>query len=116
VGRTTRDDEEAKQKASLRCASCGAEYIAGTTLCAACMGTDLRPIPRSRTHHRAAWWIPLLIPAVIIPLLTIDKISRGTYVFHSNPGLIIFGWIEIVVFLGLSAFVAGRRYERSHRE
>jgi hypothetical protein len=36
--------DSAPWAAGVRCVSCGSEYIAGTTLCADCMGTDLQPI------------------------------------------------------------------------
>jgi hypothetical protein len=41
TGQSQREDSN---DPSLRCASCGTEYIAGTVLCADCMGTDVRPI------------------------------------------------------------------------
>lgn len=38
---------------AVQCATCGSEYIAGTVLCADCMGTEFRPIPAAKPVREA---------------------------------------------------------------
>jgi len=51
---------------ALQCRSCDAEFIAGTTLCAECLGTDLVPsqpaVPPNKPHAFLYFW--LLAPAL----------------------------------------------------
>jgi hypothetical protein len=68
---------------------------------------------RLASRFTKQWWLPILIPAILIPTLVIDTGRKGTHVVHSTYGSAVVGWVAICLFLGATAFFAGRRYERS---
>ena len=65
---------------------------------------------------RGAWWLPLLIPAMVTPAVVISQISRGRHVIQWNAFSVIVGWVLIALWMGVPCFFAGVRLNRSRRD
>ena len=59
------------------------------------------------------WWLPLLIPAVVLAIGFVGSLRGGTRVVHNSPGDAVGGAVVGVLFIGWPFFAAGVRRQRS---
>ena len=71
-------------------------------------------VPTRDTANRFRWWVPLLVPMVILILLAIDATNRGTHVVRPRFLGELIGVIIIGLVVGLPAFIAGVLYHRQN--
>ena len=62
---------------------------------------------------RGPWWLPLLITAVVLIVITIGNATQGRHVANpASPAGAIATSLAIGTIIGLPAFFAGKRYAR----
>jgi hypothetical protein len=59
------------------------------------------------------WWLPLLIPAVLLALLAFTSVHRGRHVVHQTVVMAVAGTVAFVVLVVWPSFAAGVGYQRS---
>jgi len=67
----------------------------------------------NRQARRIPWWTPLLIPAVVLVLIALSSVSRGTHIVHSTYLTATSGGVLTALLVGLPAFIAGAMYRSS---
>ena len=62
--------------------------------------------------QRGPWWLPLLIPGILTPIVVASQIHRGQHVIQWDAFSVIVGWFLIALWMGAPCFFAGLRFIR----